>query len=180
MHVGEAHIAEPRQGGGRRGLGRRGIDRSCRGFQHSGWIVLSRHFAQRRCRLAIVPGRGLDQRQLERASRAERLIPPQCEACRSRCSAASSAMVLDLRCLDDKAGFIGNLAGINLPEGTQHNRDYVLIGNAVIEPRLAAIHKALQKGDIGIRKIAVQLGVATGTVQRVKAEMAVTKERLLL
>jgi hypothetical protein len=34
--------------------------------------------------------------------------------------------------------------------------------------------------DIGIRKIAVQLGVATGTVQRVKAEMAVTKERLLL
>jgi L-seryl-tRNA(Ser) seleniumtransferase len=29
------------------------------------------------------------------------------------------AMVLDLRCLDDEAGFIGNLAGINLPEGTQ-------------------------------------------------------------
>jgi len=30
------------------------------------------------------------------------------------------AMVLDLRCLDDEAGFIANLAGINLPEGTQY------------------------------------------------------------
>jgi hypothetical protein len=30
---------------------------------------------------------------------------------------------------------------------------------------------ALQRGDLGIRKIAVKLVVATGTVQRVKAEM---------
>jgi DNA invertase Pin-like site-specific DNA recombinase len=36
----------------------------------------------------------------------------------------------------------------------------------------ADIRKALQKGDLDIRKIAVKLGVATGTVQRVKAEMA--------
>jgi hypothetical protein len=36
----------------------------------------------------------------------------------------------------------------------------------------AAIRTALQKGDLGIRKIAVKLGVATGTVQRVKAKMA--------
>jgi len=31
---------------------------------------------------------------------------------------------------------------------------------------------ALAKGDRGMRKIAVELGVATGTVQRVKAAMA--------
>jgi DNA invertase Pin-like site-specific DNA recombinase len=35
-----------------------------------------------------------------------------------------------------------------------------------------AIKAALAKGDEGMRKIAVELGVATGTVQRVKAEMA--------
>ncbi len=31
------------------------------------------------------------------------------------------AMVLDLRCLDDEDGFIGNLAAINLPEGPQYD-----------------------------------------------------------
>jgi DNA invertase Pin-like site-specific DNA recombinase len=36
----------------------------------------------------------------------------------------------------------------------------------------AAIPKALKKGDIGIRKIATTLGVGTGTVQRIKAEMS--------
>jgi DNA invertase Pin-like site-specific DNA recombinase len=36
----------------------------------------------------------------------------------------------------------------------------------------AAIKTALAKGDKGIRKIAVELGVATGTVQRVNTEMA--------
>jgi len=36
----------------------------------------------------------------------------------------------------------------------------------------AAIRKALKKGDTGIRKIATTLGVGTGTVQRIKAEMA--------
>jgi DNA invertase Pin-like site-specific DNA recombinase len=36
----------------------------------------------------------------------------------------------------------------------------------------AAIRKALKKGDVGIRKIATTLGVGTGTVQRIKAEMA--------
>jgi DNA invertase Pin-like site-specific DNA recombinase len=34
-----------------------------------------------------------------------------------------------------------------------------------------AIRAALAKGDRGMRKIAVELGVATGTVQRVKAEL---------
>src|SRR6516225_3572260 len=41
----------------------------------------------------------------------------------------------------------------------------------------ASIRKALHKGDLGIRKIAVKLGVATGTVQRVRAEMAVPAQR---
>jgi hypothetical protein len=36
----------------------------------------------------------------------------------------------------------------------------------------AAIRKALKKGDTGIRKIAATLGVGTGTVQRIKAEMS--------
>jgi DNA invertase Pin-like site-specific DNA recombinase len=36
----------------------------------------------------------------------------------------------------------------------------------------AAIQKALKKGDAGIRKIATTLGVGTGTVQRIKAEMS--------
>jgi hypothetical protein len=36
----------------------------------------------------------------------------------------------------------------------------------------AAIRKALKKGDAGIRKIATMLGVGTGTVQRIKAEMS--------
>jgi hypothetical protein len=36
----------------------------------------------------------------------------------------------------------------------------------------AAICKALKKGDTGIRKIATTLGVGTGTVQRIKAEMS--------
>ncbi len=35
-----------------------------------------------------------------------------------------------------------------------------------------AIRKALKKGDTGIRKIATRLGVGTGTVQKIKAEMA--------
>ena len=34
-----------------------------------------------------------------------------------------------------------------------------------------AIRAALAKGDKGMRKIAVELGVATGTVQRVAAEL---------
>jgi hypothetical protein len=35
-----------------------------------------------------------------------------------------------------------------------------------------AIRKALARGDKGIRRIAVEFGVGTGTVQRVKAELA--------
>jgi DNA invertase Pin-like site-specific DNA recombinase len=51
-------------------------------------------------------------------------------------------------------------------------------GKTLGRPRLdgnteKAIRKALQKGDIGMRKIAVKFGVATGTVQRIKAELAV-------
>jgi DNA invertase Pin-like site-specific DNA recombinase len=48
------------------------------------------------------------------------------------------------------------------------------LGRPRIDATLEAdIRKALHKGDLGIRKIAVKLGVATGTVQRVRAEMAV-------
>jgi hypothetical protein len=36
----------------------------------------------------------------------------------------------------------------------------------------AAIRNALKKGDVGIRKIAAALGVGTGTVQRIKAQMS--------
>jgi DNA invertase Pin-like site-specific DNA recombinase len=35
-----------------------------------------------------------------------------------------------------------------------------------------AIRKALRKGDMGMRKIAAELGVGVGTVQRVKAALA--------
>ena len=35
----------------------------------------------------------------------------------------------------------------------------------------AAIRATLVKGDKGMRKIAVEIGVATGTVQRIKAEL---------
>ena len=35
-----------------------------------------------------------------------------------------------------------------------------------------AIHDALQKGDAGMHKIAARFGVGTGTVQRIKEEMA--------
>ena len=49
-------------------------------------------------------------------------------------------------------------------------------GKTLGRPRLdgdteKAIRKALQKGDTGMRKIAVKFGVATGTVQRIKAEL---------
>ena len=36
-----------------------------------------------------------------------------------------------------------------------------------------AIRKALEKGEAGMQKIAVRFGVGTGTVQRIKAELAV-------
>jgi hypothetical protein len=35
----------------------------------------------------------------------------------------------------------------------------------------ASIRTALQKGDMGMRKVAVQFGVATGTVQRIAREV---------
>jgi DNA invertase Pin-like site-specific DNA recombinase len=49
-------------------------------------------------------------------------------------------------------------------------------GKTLGRPRLdsgteKAIQKALQKGDTGMRKIAVKFGVATGTVQRINAEL---------
>ncbi len=47
------------------------------------------------------------------------------------------------------------------------------LGRPMIDQKTdAAIRKALTKGDVGIRKIATTLGVGTGTVQRIKAEMA--------
>jgi hypothetical protein len=47
-------------------------------------------------------------------------------------------------------------------------------GKPIGRPRLApeteaSIRAALQKGDMGMRKVAVQFGVATGTVQRIAA-----------
>jgi DNA invertase Pin-like site-specific DNA recombinase len=49
-------------------------------------------------------------------------------------------------------------------------------GNPLGRPKIdaateAAVRAALVKGGKGMRKIAVELGVATGTVQRIKAEM---------
>jgi DNA invertase Pin-like site-specific DNA recombinase len=47
------------------------------------------------------------------------------------------------------------------------------IGRPRIEPETeAGIRAALQKGDLGLRKVAVQFGVATGTVQRVARQIA--------
>jgi DNA invertase Pin-like site-specific DNA recombinase len=50
-------------------------------------------------------------------------------------------------------------------------------GKPIGRPRLApeteaSIRAALQKGDVGMRKVAVQFGVATGTVQRVARQIA--------
>jgi DNA invertase Pin-like site-specific DNA recombinase len=50
-------------------------------------------------------------------------------------------------------------------------------GKPIGRPRLATeteagIRVALQKGDVGMRKVAVQFGVATGTVQRVARQIA--------
>jgi DNA invertase Pin-like site-specific DNA recombinase len=50
-------------------------------------------------------------------------------------------------------------------------------GAKFVRPRIDSaiekeIRKALQKGEIGMRKIAVEFGVGTGTVQRIRAEMS--------
>jgi DNA invertase Pin-like site-specific DNA recombinase len=50
-------------------------------------------------------------------------------------------------------------------------------GKPIGRPRIgaeteASIRAALQKGDIGMRKVAVQFGVATGTVQRIAKGLA--------
>jgi DNA invertase Pin-like site-specific DNA recombinase len=52
-------------------------------------------------------------------------------------------------------------------------------GKTLGRPRINAeieveVRKALRKGDKGMRKIAMELGVATGTVQRIKAAMVAT------
>jgi hypothetical protein len=36
-----------------------------------------------------------------------------------------------------------------------------------VNPKRPVIRKALQKGDAGMREIAVEFGVGTGTVQRI-------------
>lgn len=51
-------------------------------------------------------------------------------------------------------------------EGTRLGRPKINVGTE------SAIRKALQEGDTGIRKIAARFEVGTGTVQRIKAEMA--------
>jgi hypothetical protein len=44
------------------------------------------------------------------------------------------------------------------------------IGRPRIEPETEAnIRAALEKGDVGMRKVAARFGVATGTVQRIAA-----------
>jgi DNA invertase Pin-like site-specific DNA recombinase len=54
--------------------------------------------------------------------------------------------------------------------GTKSGRP---IGRPPIEAETeAAIRSALNKGDLGMRKIAVKLKVATGTVQRIAKEIA--------
>jgi DNA invertase Pin-like site-specific DNA recombinase len=59
------------------------------------------------------------------------------------------------------------LAGMSraAAQGTRSGKP---IGRPRIEPEMeASIRAALTKGGMGMRKIAVQLGVATGTVQRI-------------
>jgi DNA invertase Pin-like site-specific DNA recombinase len=47
------------------------------------------------------------------------------------------------------------------------------LGRPTIDAKTnTAIRKALKKGDAGIRKIATTLGVGTGTVQKIKAELS--------
>jgi DNA invertase Pin-like site-specific DNA recombinase len=53
-------------------------------------------------------------------------------------------------------------------------------GKTLGRPRIeadteTAIRKALKKGDRGMRKVAAELGVGVGTVQRVKAEMELAR-----
>ena len=50
------------------------------------------------------------------------------------------------------------------------------IGRPRIGPETEAIRAALEKGDMGMRKVAVQFGVATGTVQRVARQIAASTD----
>jgi hypothetical protein len=83
------------------------------------------------------------------------------------------------------SGVDGNNAGTSPMRGHHHSIGLLLAhaefslaqGKSLGRPTFsatteAAIRKALKKGDTGIRKIATTLGVGTGTVQRIKAEMA--------
>jgi hypothetical protein len=59
----------------------------------------------------------------------------------------------------------------SVPSGDGHGTRKP-IGRPRIEPETeVSIRAALEKGDIGMRKIAVQFGVATGTVQRVTRQI---------
>jgi DNA invertase Pin-like site-specific DNA recombinase len=59
------------------------------------------------------------------------------------------------------------LAGMSRA-ATQGTRSGKPIGRPRLAPDTeASIRAALEKGDMGMRKVAVQFGVATGTVQRI-------------
>jgi len=72
------------------------------------------------------------------------------------------------------AGFVWETSmSILLHAGLARAREQ---GKTLGRPRLGgnaekAIRKALRKGDTGMRKIAIKFEVATGTVQRIKAEL---------
>jgi DNA invertase Pin-like site-specific DNA recombinase len=58
-------------------------------------------------------------------------------------------------------------------KGTNKQGEPLVLGRPKVDAATeAAIRIALQKGDIGMRKIAGQFGVGTGTVQRIKKDLA--------
>lgn len=64
-------------------------------------------------------------------------------------------------------------AGIARVKATGKTKSGKAIGRPKVDPKKeTAIRKALQTGGVGIRKLAVQHGVGTGTVQRIKEAMA--------
>jgi hypothetical protein len=69
-----------------------------------------------------------------------------------------------------------SLSASSLELLTELHAKHIRSGKPTGRPRLApeteaSIRAALQKGDMGMRKVAVQFGVATGTVQRIAREV---------
>ena len=66
-------------------------------------------------------------------------------------------------------------AGIARVKATGKTKSGNPIGRPKVDSKTeTAIRKALEVGGVGIRKLAAQYGVGTGTVQRIKAAMEVT------